>query len=340
PDPLNNLPLLIAAAFGVSVFGALQDAAVDGMAVDIITAAQQARANGFMGGSRMIGSSLGLTLGSWLLNTYNFTVSLVVLSLIIGLVTLVPIYLREQPGEKIAPWTAGMASPETKRTQLTNWSTIFSSLYSVFRLPNSLIVSLLMFVTMGAYNYFEHLLPIFAVTVAGWTNVSYSQAFGMADLVGGIGGMFLGGYLIERFGKKRMITIYFGLIIGITAALIFLKTYWVNGPFLYGFIIVYRWLNAFAKIGVYAVAMQCCSRKISASQFTTYMTLGSVGSLAGATLIGPMKENLSWELTFLSFVGMMALSWFIMLFLNIDKHVEQITELDNEEAEREALVLN
>ncbi|MBC8151890.1 MAG: MFS transporter, partial [Bacteroidetes bacterium] len=126
PAPLNNLPLLIAAAFGVSVFGALQDAAVDGMAVDIVPAAQQARANGFMGGSRMIGSSLGLTLGSWLLNTYNFTVSLGVLSVIIGLVTLVPIYLREQPGEKIAPWTAGLASPETKRTQLTNWSTIFS----------------------------------------------------------------------------------------------------------------------------------------------------------------------------------------------------------------------
>lgn len=340
PDPLNNLPLLMSAAFGVSVFGAIQDAAVDGMAVDLIPVGQQARANGFMGGSRMIGSSLGLALGSWLLNTYSFMVSFLVLSVIIGLVTLVPIFLREQQGEKIVPWTSGTASPETKRMQLTNWSTIFNSLYSVFRLPNSLIVSLLMFITMGSYNYFETLLPIFAVNVSGWSNVAYSQAFGMADLIGGIGGMLLGGYLIERFGKKRMITVYFALIMLLTATLVFSKTYWTNTPFLYGFVIVYRWLNAFAKIGVYAIAMQCCSKKISASQFTTFMTIGAVGSMVGATLIGPMKENFSWEITLFSFVGMMALAWFIMQFLNIDRQVEQLTELDTEAAERDALVLH
>ena len=340
PDPLNHLNLLMGAAFGVSVFGAIQDAAVDGMAVDIIPVGQQARANGFMGGSRMIGSSLGLSLGSWLLNTYNFQVSFLVLSVMIGLVTLVPVYFREQPGEKIVPWTPGAASPETKRMQLTNWGIIFRALFGAFRLRNSLIVAGLMFITMGAYNYFETLLPIFAVKVSGWTNVFYSQVFATADLIGGIGGMLLGGYLIERFGKKQMINGYFILIMGLTATLIFSTTLWTNTPFLYGFIVVYRWLNAFAKIGVYAIAMQCCSRKISASQFTTYMTVGSIGSMVGATLIGPMKNNFSWEITLLSFVGMMALAWFIMQFLNINQQVEQITELEEKEAEREALILN
>ncbi len=340
PDPLNNLNLLMGAAFGVSLFGAMQDAAVDGMAVDIIPVAQQARANGFMGGSRMIGSSLGLSLGSWLLNTYNFRVSFLVLSVMIGLVTLVPIYLREQRGEKIAPWTPGEASPETTRLQLTNWSIIFRALYGVFRLRNSLIVSLLMFITMGSYNYFETLLPLFAVKISGWTNVVYAQAFATADLIGGIGGMLLGGYLIERFGKKRMITGYFVLIMGLTATLIFSKTSWTNDTFLYGFIIVYRWLNAFAKIGVYAIAMQCCSRKISASQFTAYMTVGSIGSMVGATLIGPMKTNFSWDITLFSFVGMVALALLIMQFLNLDQHTGQIIELEEKEAEREALILN
>ena len=338
PDPLNHLRLFMGAAFVVSFFGALQDGATDGMAVDLIPPGQQARANGFMGGSRMIGSSLALAIGSWLLNTYNFTVAMVVLSGLIGLVTLVPVLLREQPGEKIAPWTAGAASAETNRMQVGRWSTILRALYGAFRLRNSLIVVTLMFVTMGSYNYFETLLPIFAVNVSGWTNVFYSRAFATADLIGGVGGLFLGGYLIERFGKKRMIGIYFFLIIGLTSGLVFSKTYWTNTTFLYGFIIVYRWLNAFAKIGMYAIAMECCSRKISASQFTFYMTTGAVGSMVGATLIGPMKENFSWEITLFSFVGMMALAWFIMQFLNIDKQVEQITELDKETMERELLL--
>ena len=77
--------------------------------------------------------------------------------------------------------------------------------------------------------------------------------------------MLIGGYLIEKFGKKRMIGIYFSLIILLVVALITLKIYWNSTAFIYGFIIVYRWLNTFAKIGVYAIAMQCCSKKVSAS---------------------------------------------------------------------------
>ncbi len=340
PDPLNNLNLFMGAAFMVSVFGALQDGATDGMAVDSIPAHQQARANGFMGGARMIGSSLALALGSWLLSRYNFTMAMLVLSVMIGLMTLVPLFLREQPGEKLVPWAAGAASAETKRMQLTNWSIIFNALFSVFRLRNSLLVALLMFITMGSYNYFETLLPIFAVNVSGWTNVAYSQAFATADLIGGIGGMLIGGYLIERFGKKRMINGYFLLIILITAGLVFLKQYWTNTPFMYGFIITYRWLNAFAKIGVYAIAMQCCSKRISASQFTIFMTLGATGSMVGATLIGPMKDNFSWDITLLAFVGMIALAWLIMQFLNINQQVEQITKIEKENAESGALLLN
>ena len=339
PDPLTNLPLFMGAAFGVSVFGALQDAAADGMAVDVVPANQQARANGFMAGSRMIGSSLALAVGSWLLNKYSFMAAMGTISAMIGLVTLVPICLREQPGEKLLPWTAGNTSAETRKMQMTSWSTIIKSLYSVFRLRNSLLVASLLFITQGAYNYFETLLSIFAVNVSGWTNVFYSQAFATADLIGGIGGMVIGGYLIERFGKKRMINIYFIFIIAIITTLVLSKMYWTNTPFMYGFIIVYRWLNAFAKIGVYAVAMQCCSRKVSASQFTFYMTLGAVGSMVGATLIGPVKDNFSWEITLFASVGMIAVAWFIMYLLNINKHVEQLTKLENEEADSQVLIM-
>ncbi len=333
PHPLANLKAFMGATFLVSIFGAIQDGATDGMAVDILPASEQARANGFMGGARMIGSSISLVLTSWLMNAYNFTVATLVLATIIGLITLVPICLREQRGEKILPWTPGAPSTEAEKMQPTSWATILNSLYKLFRLKNSLLVSLLLFVTMGAYNYFETLLPLFTVKVSGWTNVSYSRVFATADLIGGIGGIFLGGYLIERFGKKRMIGIYLLLIILITILLTILKPYWTNSPFIYGFIIVYRWLNAFAKIGVYAMAMECCSKIVSASQFTFYMTIGAVGSMVGATLIGPVKERFSWEITFCLFAAMLVLACILVRFLNINKHVKQITALEKRELE-------
>ena len=330
PDPLNNLNLFFGAAFLVSSFGAIQDAAGDAMAVDVVPADQQARANGYMQGSRMIGSSLSLVLCSWILNKYSFEASMLTLFLLVAIITIVPIVLREHKGEKILPFTPGKASETSQKMQISNWPVIFKALFSVFRLRNSLLVVILLFITQGAYNFFETLLPLFAVKITGWSNVLYSQVFATADLIGGVIGMLAGGYLIEKFGKKRMINIYFLLIISLVLALKFAGAYWQNTNMLYSFIIIYRLLNAFAKIGVFAIAMQCCSKNISASQFTIFMTMGAMGSIAGAFLVGPIKENFDWNTTFIFFEVFIGLAWLVLQFLNIEKHVAKIAALEYE----------
>ena len=196
-----------------------------------------------------------------------------------------------------------------------------------------MLVVILLFITQGAYNFIEHLLPIFAVKITGWTNLVYSQAFATADLIGGVIGMLAGGYLIERFGKKHMINIYFLLIVSLVIALQLAGAYWKNTDMLYGFIITYRLLNAFAKIGLFAIAMQCCSKNISASQFTIFMTMGATGSIAGAALVGPIKENFDWNATFIFFEAFMGVAWLILQFLNIEKHVEKIAAIEHESSQ-------
>jgi len=330
PDPLNNLNTFMAAAFLVSTFGAIQDAAGDAMAVDLVPADQQARANGYMQGSRMVGSSLSLVLCSWILNKYSFEASMLTLFTLVACITIIPIVLREQKGEKIFPFTFGKASDISKNLQISDWNIIFKALFQVFKLRNSLLVVILLFITQGAYNFFETLLPIFAVNITGWTNLNYSQTFATADLIGGIIGMLAGGYLIEKFGKKRMINIYFMLILLLLVALNFGTIYWQNTEILNGFIIVYRLINAFAKIGVFAIAMQCCSKNISASQFTIFMTMGAVGSIAGASLVGPIKENFNWNTTFIFFGIFITFAWIILQFLNIPQQVAKISAIEQE----------
>ena len=330
-DPLNNLPMLVAGGFLVSIFGATQDAATDGLAVDIIPAEEQARANAFMGGARMIGSSFALTVSTFLLNRYNFMVSTLSIAILVGLVVLVPVIIKERSEERLFPWSAGRSSKINEETQINSWHAMYQSLYSAFSLKNSFLLAFLLFASQGAYNYFEKLLPIFAVKISGWTDVYYSQVFSVADLTGGIIGMLLGGFLIERFGKKRMIYIYFFLIISQTLMLVFLNNYWGNKPFLYSFIIVYRWINAFAKIGVFAIAMQCCSKKVSASQFTFYMTIGALGSMVGAALITPVKAFFTWQISFGLFAVMMFGCILILRILNIEKLESQISAMADAE---------
>ena len=339
PDPLNNLNQFMLAGFIVSFFGAFQDVATDGMAVDIIPVDQQARANGLMWGSKTVAISTTLALGTWLLNKYNFTVSILTLAAMIGTIMLVPLFLRERRDEKIVPWTTGTASIETKKLQLTNWNVLFKSLYSVFSLRNSLILSLMVFMAQGSYNYLDVLLPIFTVTELGWTNLKYSEVYGTATLIGGISGMLIGGILIDKFGKKRMMNVYFFCMVASTVTLALIKSHWVNAAFIYGFMLIFNIMNVFASIGVFAIAMQCCWKKVSASQFTLYMTIANLGRIALAALIGPIRSNFSWEITFLYFAIMIGFAWVLIQFLDINKQVKEVEKIENSDIEKQGMMV-
>lgn len=328
PDPLNNMALFMVAAFTINFFGAFQDVATDGMAVDIIPVHQQARANGFMWGSKIAGISASLAVGSWLLHKYGFTTAILALSAIVCLIMLVPIFLKERPGEKLLPWTRGTASAETKQMQVTSWKAIFTCLYQVFSLRNSLLFALMAFITGAAFNYIDTLLPIFTVQALGWSAESYSQFYATATLIGGISGMLLGGILIDKFGKMRMLNIYFGLVIALICGLTFQKVYWPATSFIMAFMISFQVLYVFSTIGIFAIGMQCCWKKISATQFTLYMTVANIGRVAGAKLVGPVKEGFAWEHTLLLFGGMMAIAWLIIQFIRVDQHVKRVADFD------------
>ena len=339
PNPLNNLNQFMMAGFIVSFFGAFQDVATDGMAVDISPNDQQARANGLMWASKMVAISTTLALGTWLLNKYNFTISILMLAAMIGIIILVPLFLRERQEEKILPWTIGIASTETKKLQLTNWTALFKSLYSVFSLKNSLLFALIIFITQGFYNYLDVLLPIFTVTELGWRNVDYSQVYAIATLIGGISSMLLGGFLLEKFGKKRMMNIYFFCMVAFTVILALIKSYWVNASFIYSYMVLFNIMSVFASIGVFAIAMQCCWKKVSASQFILYMTISNLGIIALAALIGSTRANLSREITLLGFTIMIGFAWLLIQFLNINKQVEGVEKLDNKDLKKGGMMV-
>jgi MFS transporter, PAT family, beta-lactamase induction signal transducer AmpG len=328
PDPLNNLNQFMFAGFLVSFFGAFQDVATDGMAIDVVPIEQQPRANGLMWGSKIIAISTTLALGTWVLNKYNFTISILMLACMIGVIMLVPLFVRERGGEKIAPWTSGHASVENKVLQLNNWSVIFKSLFKVISLRNSLILAGMLFLEQGAHNYLDTILPIFTVKELGWSNVLYSQFYSTAKFIGGIGGMLIGGVLLEKFGKIFMMNIYFIGMILITVGLSFFKEYWVNTTFIYSFMIMHNILYTLSSIGIFSIAMHCCWKKISASQFTFFMTMANLGRIALAALIGPIEANFSWPIILLVFAVLIFMAWILLQFINLAKQVESIEILE------------
>jgi MFS transporter, PAT family, beta-lactamase induction signal transducer AmpG len=58
------------------------------------------------------------------------------------------------------------------------------------------------------------------------------------------------------------------------------------------------------------------------------MTLGNLGRIVGAKLIGPVKDQFDWNYTLLMFAMMIAIVWGLIQFLNINNHVKQVDRLE------------
>ncbi len=320
PDPLNNLSALMIAGFFISFFGAIQDVATDGMAVDVIPPIEQARANGLMWGSKTIGISASLVVGTWLINTFGFSVAVSSLSISVAAIMLFPIYFRERPGEKLMPWTRGIASADSKHTQLRSWKHIFKSLYKVVSLKSSVVFGVGCFAVGIMFGLIDTLLPIFTIQELGWTNTSFSQVYSITTVIGGILGMVIGGYLVDYFGKLKMLTLYLGILTALITVFAFMPNLWGNNIIVYTFILSYYILYTFLCIAVFASAMHLCWKTVAATQFTIYMALSNMGRASGAALLGILKTNFSWEWVFL-FIALMPVVMAILIqFINFNKH--------------------
>jgi PAT family beta-lactamase induction signal transducer AmpG len=330
PDPVNNLSTLMIAGFFVSFFGAFQDVATDGMAIDIVPIKEQARANGLMWGSKTIGISLSVAGSTFIINTYGFNYAAITLAFTITCIILFPIFFREKPGEKLLPWTKGTASESSVKMQLKSWKTIFKSLIKVFFLPSSLLMGVAVFSICIGFGLMDAILPVFSVQKIGWTNTYYANIVAIANITAGLLGMFVGGALVDFFGKTRMMTIYLVTLMMLVIFMAIFKNSWTNSLFVPGFIIAYYILFTFLNIAIFAAAMELCWKRISATQFTLYMAIANIGRATGAGMLGGIKDFFEvWEYVILV-IALFALIMIVLIRrMNVSKHLINIDNLES-----------
>jgi MFS transporter, PAT family, beta-lactamase induction signal transducer AmpG len=328
PDPLNNIFLITVVAVCVHVFVMFQDIATDSLVIDIVPLEQQGKANSLMWGSKTIGTSVAMFFGSYLINVYGFSNAVLAMSVTVLLVMFVPLFLRERDGEKLLPWTKGRTSPFSALLAIDSWSKLFKSFMQVVLLRNTLLLLVAVYITMAAIHYMITLLPIFTIQEIGWTNVFYSEIFSSSNLVGGIIGMVIGGFVIQRFGIVFLIqsSLFVAALLAISMAIS--TSLWENSSFVSVFVIVYCTLRTLIYIGVLALAMHLCWKRISAIQFTFCMTVFNAGLASGAALLGSLRGLFEWQILFVVFAVMMVISMVILRFIKTNRHREQVELLE------------
>ncbi len=339
PDPQQHVALLTAAVFGVNLFVVMQDVATDSLVIDIVPAEQQGYANGLMWGAKAVGVATALAVGTALLNGPGFGAAVGVAAAVVGLISLLPLGLRERPGEKRLPWTAGTAAPESLRLHAHGWAPLLRAARRALVLRNSLLLLPATFVAQLFEEYLDNSLPLFTIQQLAWTNADYAQIYSPARLLGGVVGMLAGGWLIGWLGTVRLVQ---GTLLGLGALAAVLglgRAWWPNAAFITGGIGAFCLLNTLAMVGLLALAMQCCWRRISAVQFTVYMTVFNLGAAAGTALLGLMRTHFTWETTYLLVpLGLVAATGLLGL-VRLPAHVQQLAELEDHQQAQEAPAL-
>lgn len=330
PDPLNNIILITSVVLCVHIFIIFQDIATDSLVIDIVPIEQQGKANSFMWGSKTIGTSISLFAGSWLINQYGFSNAVLIMSVPVMLIMFVPLLLRERKGEKLLPWSKGQTSPDAALLAIDSWGKLFKSFRQVIFLRNTLLLLVAVFITMAALHYVRTLLPIFTIQELGWNNVFYSKIYSTSNLAGGIAGMLIGAFVIQRFGIVRLIQGSLFLITLLSVTMAVLTPFWKNSHFVTGFIALFCTLLTLINIGVLALAMHLCWKRISAIQFTLCMTVFNAGLASGAALLGYLRSNFEWQILYFVFAGMIIIAMFIMKFIKTRRHLEQVEHLERQ----------
>ena len=282
----SDVALLGIAGFAVNVATAFQDVAVDGLAVDIMEEEEHARASGMMFGGQSIGMAASTALAGALIARFGPSAAYLFSAGFIGLITLYVLVLRERPGERLVPWSAGEEHPRNRDLHLGAWRPILGSTLEAMLRSVSLLWIPVLIVRGTHYGVFTGVTPLIGTGEVGWSEAEVTGVVGTAQLVSGLIGMTLGGWLGDRFGAKRSTIAMFLVLMAMGAVMWSSTSLWGKPAYFTAFVYVWLTLNILLTVVSLPISMRLCDPRVAATQFTLYMATSNLGISLGAWVLG------------------------------------------------------
>jgi PAT family beta-lactamase induction signal transducer AmpG len=290
PAP-TDIVLLGIAGFVVNAATTFQDVAVDGLAVDIMEEEERARASGMMFGGQSIGIAAGTAIAGFAIARYGPTAAYLVSAGFIGAITLYVLSLRERSGERRLPWSQGEAHARNRAIHVGAWLPIMkSTFFSMIRFVSLFWIPVLI-VRGFHYGMFTGATPLIGTGDVGWSEDSITSVVGIAQLLAGILGLTIGGWIGDRFGAKKSTIAVFIAYLFMSAAMWAIVPYWQSPAVFTAF--VYSWivLDTLLTVVALPISMRLCDPRVAATQFTLYMATTNFGISIGAWVLG-LSERL------------------------------------------------
>jgi len=275
-------------------FAALQDVAVDAIAVDLLRPEERSRITARMLTGKLCGISLGAAGAGTLVAVVSWDAAVLVLCLPSVLASAGILLFRERPEDlpfSLARRRAGDQS--ASRTP----DRILRRVVRAIRSPYAAWLAVAALFGALPARMMMTLAPTFLVADVGWSDTTFAWFSGGPILVASIVGAFLGSRLADRFGYRP--ALYSGTaIVGLLLLLLgFGENIWQSDQLVQASLLGITSAEMMVRITLFSCYMSVCHIDIGATQFTVYMALtnmcnvlgsGAVallGSLAGSTLV-------------------------------------------------------
>jgi MFS family permease len=156
-------------------------------------------------------------------------------------------------------------------------------------------------VLLAMLTYFwEFLIPVLNVLFIqqlGWTDTEYVLVTGGSAVVSAILGTLMGGIIADRYGARRIASL-FSILTGLSIFTIALaEPLWENRTVMTWLVIIYPFFGAAMGISLISLFMNVTWPKVGATQFTLYMALLNFGALFGLKMAGYFEENFTFTTT-------------------------------------------
>lgn len=329
-DPASQLTLLTAIGFLVNCFGATQDVAVDGMAIEVVPVLERGRVNAFMAFGQVLGFSVFGALSGLMLARFGLTVTALVCASTVGAILVWVTMIKEREGDRYLPSLSQRANDQANLAEPANSTTlplVFKNLLRVLTLPMSLILFVGLLLERIGGGMITVAAPLFAVKELGYLAEDFSQTYG---LIGGIAAALglLIGPLVDRYGAKL---IFLSGMLANSAVLLVMSinpSWWVEPSFVLTGFALAIFFGHVAFVGMIALCMNICWWKVAATQFSVYMAFSNLGRSIGAGLYAAISEQVSYaQVMQIAAIGLI-LSALILMAFHQDRQQQAIVALD------------
>ena len=328
---VGDIQVLVAITFLLGAGSAIQDVAVDGLAVDILPEREQGPASSFMFGGQATGTAVSGAAAGYLLFQFGSQVTFLAYLPVIVALTLYAIVLRERPGEKRLPWSLGQTSQVNLDRHVGAWLPILGVTLKSLLKRDSIVLVCSAVAQRTAGGIMTPLFPILATTFLSFNEATYSATVSGIDLATALAAIAVGSLLTLRIGPKWSAILVFLVMGGVALFIMLGRDLWMTTGVFVAIYALYSLCSVLSSITTNPLRMQLSDPRVAATQFTIYNSLSNLPVSLGATLFATLGGSKALESVMAVALGLFLLGAAILVLIRIGRapvRVGPVPEID------------